>query len=88
MPEPIVPGRTDTPAVALGPTALVLGVLSALWPWVPVFPLALLAGPLAVVFGVAGMHHAGQGVGRMGTAAAGTALGAAGFVGVFFLFVP
>lgn len=33
MPEPTVPDPTDTPAVALGPTALVLGAISAIGPW-------------------------------------------------------
>ncbi|OEJ27637.1 hypothetical protein AR457_27435 [Streptomyces agglomeratus] len=88
MPEPTVHDRTDTPAVALGPTALVLGAVTAIWPWVPLFPVALLAGPLSVTFGVAGMYYAGQGIGRMWTAVTGTVLGAAGFVGVFLLFVP
>ncbi|WP_093801573.1 hypothetical protein [Streptomyces sp. Wb2n-11] len=88
MPESTVPDQADTPAVALGPTSLVLGVVSAVWPWVPLFPPALMAGPLAVTFGVAGMHCAGQGVGRMRTAVAGTVLGAVGFIGVIILFLP
>lgn len=81
MPEPI-----DTPAVALGPTALVLGAFSAVGAWVPTLvlatlPWAVIAGGLAVTFGAMGIHHARLGAGRMWTAVAGTALGAIGFAG-------
>jgi hypothetical protein len=85
MPELNVPGRTDTPAVALGPTALVLGVISAA-PWVPglmfaTLPFSFIAGALAVTLGAAGIHHARRGTGRLWTAIAGTTLGAIGFTG-------
>ncbi|MCX5343329.1 hypothetical protein [Streptomyces atratus] len=86
MPEPTVPDRTDTPAVALGPTALVLGAISATGTWAPAlafvaFPWAIIAGGLAVTLGVAGIHYARHGTGRLWTAIAGTTLGAIGFVG-------
>ncbi|MEW2403317.1 hypothetical protein [Streptomyces sp. NPDC046862] len=90
MPESTAPVRTDTPATALGPTALVFGVLSAVGAWVPALvwvtlPWAILAGALAVTFGVAAIHYARQGIGRMWTAVAGTALGGAGFAGTVTL---
>lgn len=90
MPEPTVPDRTDTPAVALGPTALVLGALSAIGAWAPALalvtlPWASIAGALAVTFGAAGIHHARHGVGRLWTALAGTTLGAIGFAGTIVL---
>ncbi|MFI9587862.1 hypothetical protein ACIHCQ_40075 [Streptomyces sp. NPDC052236] len=86
MPEPTVPDRTDTPAVALGPTALVLGVISAAGAWAPALafaalPWAIIAGALAVTFGAAGIHYARHGTGRLWTAIAGTTLGAIGFTG-------
>lgn len=86
MPEPTVPGRTDTPAVALGPTALVLGAISAICPWTPALalatlPWAVIAGGLAIALGAMGIHHAREGAGRLWTAVAGTTLGAIGFVG-------
>lgn len=90
MPESAAPVHTDTPAVALGPAALVLGAFSAVGAWVPAlvwatFPWAILAGALAVTFGVAAVHYARQGIGRMWTAIAGTTLGGAGFAGVVAL---
>lgn len=85
--------QDDTPATALGPTALVLGAFSTIgvfaffpFAWIVFFPLAWIAGPLAVTFGVAGIHYARQGVGRMWTATLGTALGAAGMIGMVSLF--
>ncbi|MDT0387438.1 hypothetical protein [Streptomyces dubilierae] len=79
------PAAGDTPATTLGPTALVLGVLSALGTWAFLIPWSVLAGALAVTFGAMGMHYARKGTGRMWTAATGTALGAAGFLGTFVL---
>ncbi|MFE7354321.1 hypothetical protein ACFU8Q_14215 [Streptomyces sp. NPDC057543] len=89
MPEPTVPDPTDTPAVALGPTALVLGAISAIsaiGAWVPAlafvaFPWTILAGALAITFGAAGIHYVRRGTGRLWTAIAGTALGTIGLVG-------
>ncbi|WP_432586899.1 hypothetical protein ABVG11_14395 [Streptomyces sp. HD1123-B1] len=85
-------GRTDptgTPAVALGPTALVLGALSTLGLWVPAlfffaFPWTALAGGLAICLGAMGAHHARRGAGRLWVSAAGAALGATGLGGVVF----
>lgn len=90
MPEPTVSDRTDTPAVALGPTALVLGAFSAICAWVPALVLATLpwgfiAGVLAVTFGAAGIHYAVHGIGRLRTAIAGTTLGTVGLVGTITL---
>lgn len=81
MRDPIVAARQDSPAVALGPTALVLGVIAALTSFV-FFPFALIAGGLAVTLGAAGMHHARRGVGRMWTATLGTLLGTVGVLGI------
>ncbi|GAP53342.1 hypothetical protein [Streptomyces azureus] len=75
------PMETDTPATALGPTALVLGTFSAVGTWAFLIPWTVLAGALAITFGVMGVHHARRGTGRMWTAAAGTILGAVGFIG-------
>ncbi|MBT2510787.1 hypothetical protein J7I98_34195 [Streptomyces sp. ISL-98] len=89
MPEPTVPDRTDTPAVALGPTALVLGAFSAIGSWVPALvptlPWGFIAGALAVTFGAAGIHYAVHGTGRLWTAIAGTILGTVGLVGTITL---
>ncbi|MGX1561532.1 hypothetical protein [Streptomyces sp. NPDC055506] len=76
---------TDSPATALGPTALVLGTFSAVGAWAFLIPWSMLAGALAVTFGAMGMHYARKGTGRLWTAAAGTALGAAGFIGTVTL---
>ncbi|MDG4857744.1 hypothetical protein P8605_06165 [Streptomyces sp. T-3] len=91
MPQSTVPNQADEPAVALGPTALVLGAPSALGIWVPelgfaVLPLVFIAGALAVTLGLAGIHYARRGIGRMWTSLAGTVLGAVGFFGVVSLF--
>lgn len=88
MPEPTVPDPTDTPAVALGPTALVLGAISAIGAWVPAlatFPGAIIAGALAVTLGAAGIHYARNGTGRLWTAIAGTTLGTIGVVSTITL---
>jgi hypothetical protein len=90
MPEPTVSDRNDTPAVALGPTALVLGVISAVGAWAPALafatlPWAFIAGALAVTLGAAGIHHARHGAGRLWTAIAGTTLGTIGLVGAITL---
>ncbi|MGA6154381.1 hypothetical protein ACPEIC_13675 [Stenotrophomonas sp. NPDC087984] len=79
-------GRSDSPAVGLGPTAVVLGVFSVIGAWVPglvliTLPWAIIGGGLAVVLGAMGIHHARRGVGRLWAAVAGAALGVAGFVG-------
>ncbi|MEU0370165.1 hypothetical protein ABZ070_07860 [Streptomyces sp. NPDC006283] len=84
MIESTVPDRTDTPAVALGRTALALGAVSAVGAWVPVLafftlPWGAIAGALAVTLGLAGIHYARNGIGRLWTAVAGTTLGAIGF---------
>ena len=82
MSAPTAPGHSDSPAVALGPTSLVFGIVSAaaVWPTLTfvLLPWSILAGGLAVTFGLTGMHYARQGVGRMWSATAGTALGATG----------
>ncbi|MEU1463042.1 hypothetical protein ABZ467_20590 [Streptomyces sp. NPDC005727] len=89
MPAPTTPDTHDTPAVALGPTALVLGIIAApgVWPGLmfALMPWSWLAGALAVTFGLAGIHFARQGIGRMWPAAAGTVLGTLGVAGFFVL---
>ncbi|MFF9807132.1 hypothetical protein ACF1G5_18790 [Streptomyces coeruleorubidus] len=79
------PTETDTPATALGPTALVLGAFSAVGTWAFLIPWTVPAGALAITFGAMGIHYARQGTGRMWTAAAGTTLGAVGFIGTVTL---
>ncbi|MGA5358779.1 hypothetical protein [Streptomyces purpurascens] len=76
---------TDTPATALGPTALVLGAFSAVGTWAFLIPWTVMAGALAMTFGAMGIHYARKGMGRLWTAATGTALGAAGFIGTVTL---
>jgi hypothetical protein len=78
-------GDKDSPATALGPTALVLGLFSAVGTWAFLFPWTVLAGALAVTFGATGLHYARRGTGRLWPAAAGTALGAIGFIGTVTL---
>jgi hypothetical protein len=73
--------ETDSPATALGPTALVLGTFSAAGTWAFLFPWTVLAGALAMTFGAMGLHYARRGMGRVWTAAAGAVLGAIGFTG-------
>ncbi|MEW2259988.1 hypothetical protein [Streptomyces sp. NPDC047869] len=89
MSAPTTPDPTDTPAVALGPTALVLGVIAApgLWPGLMfvVTPWSWLAGALAVTFGLAGIHYARRGTGRMWPAVTGTVLGFLGLASFFVL---
>jgi hypothetical protein len=90
MPDLDVSDRSDTPAVALGPTALVLGAFSAVGAWVPALvfvtlPWAIIAGALAVTFGAWGTHYARRGTGRLWTAVAGTTLGAVGCAGTVAL---
>ncbi|MFJ9854449.1 hypothetical protein [Streptomyces sp. NPDC101150] len=93
MTKPTAPDRTDTPAVALGPTALVLGAISVLGAWTPALALGLLAwtiiaGGLAVTFGAAGIHYARHGAGRLWKSVAGIILGTIGLAGVIFWFLP
>lgn len=100
MPEHLIPNQADTPAVALGPAALVLGVISvapafALFPSVAlaffIVPWAVIAGALAVTFGAVGIHYARRGTGRVWMAITGTTLGAIGFVGtttLLWVLVP
>ncbi|WP_039936742.1 hypothetical protein [Streptomyces himastatinicus] len=96
MPAPTMAHRTDTPAVALGPTAVVLGVFSVVGVLAIVgllpslllaftLPLVPIAGGIAVVLGAMGIHHARRGAGRLWMAIAGTVLGGLGFVGVVAL---
>jgi hypothetical protein len=85
MRAPVVAAQQDSPAVALGPTALVLGVIAVLASFA-LFPFALIAGGLAVTFGAAGMHYARQGVGRMWPATLGAVLGTVGLLGIAALF--
>ncbi|MFE3637051.1 hypothetical protein [Streptomyces sp. NPDC059168] len=91
MSAPTAPNPGDTPAVALGPTALVLGIIAApgFCPGLmfAVMPWSWLAGGLAVTFGLAGIRYARLGVGRMWPAVTGTALGFLGLSGVFVLMV-
>ncbi|MFF4036677.1 hypothetical protein [Streptomyces sp. NPDC001816] len=91
MSAPIVPGHRDAPAVALGPTSLVFGVVAAIgaWPYLmlAVMPWSFMAAPLALTFGLAGIHYARKGIGRMWTAVAGTTLGATGLAAVLTLLV-
>lgn len=88
MSDQTTPDR-DAPAVALGPTALVLGVIAATGAWpeavLLMLPWSIIAGALALTFGVMGMHYARQGTGRMWTAVAGTTLGAIGLAGAITL---
>ncbi|MFJ9815514.1 hypothetical protein ACIRU3_09610 [Streptomyces sp. NPDC101151] len=87
MSAPTAPGSNDSPAVALGPTSLVFGAIAAIGAWpslmLVALPWSFIAGPLAMTFGLAGIHYARQGIGRMWTGAAGTTLGAAGFLALF-----
>ncbi|MFE5401220.1 hypothetical protein ACFQ9Z_07390 [Streptomyces sp. NPDC056580] len=89
MSAPTTPDPGGTPAVALGPTALVLGVVAApgVWPGLmfTVMPWSWLTGGLAVAFGLAGVRYARRGIGRMWPAVTGTVLGALGLGGFFFL---
>ncbi|MFI9170435.1 hypothetical protein [Streptomyces lincolnensis] len=83
------PRQDDSPATALGPVALILGLVAATGAWPALMfatlPWSLIAGGLAVTFGASGIHYARQGIGRMWTAVAGTTLGAVGLVGVYTL---
>ncbi|GGV77552.1 hypothetical protein ABZ178_21515 [Streptomyces massasporeus] len=78
-------GDTDSPATALGPTALILGAFSAVGTWAFLIPWTVLAGALAVTFGTMGLHYARKGTGRLWPAAAGTTLGAIGLIGTITL---
>ncbi|MFF4018514.1 hypothetical protein [Streptomyces sp. NPDC001843] len=85
------PSHADAPAAALGPLALMLGLVAAVstWPTLTfmLLPWSLLAGGLAVTFGAMGLYYAGRGVGRLWTSAAGLVLGATGLADLFLLFV-
>lgn len=90
MSEPTVSDRDDTPAVALGPVALLLGAFSTIGVWAPwltlyTLPWTVITGALAMTFGAAGIHYARRGTGRLATAVAGTALGTLGFGGIVAL---
>ncbi|WP_328411510.1 hypothetical protein OG542_15630 [Streptomyces violaceus] len=76
---------TDTPATALGPTALVLGAFSAVGTWAFLIPWTVIAGALAMTFGAMGIHYARRGTGRLWAAATGAALGTTGFIGTVTL---
>ncbi|MQY33617.1 hypothetical protein SRB17_15780 [Streptomyces sp. RB17] len=73
---------TGTPAAALGPLALALGVVSGagVWPTLTftLLPWSLLAGGLAVTFGAMGVYYAGRGIGRLWTSVVGIVLGVIG----------
>ncbi|MFJ5998186.1 hypothetical protein [Streptomyces sp. NPDC092370] len=73
--------EADSPATALGPTALILGAFSAVTAWAFLIPFSLLAGALAVTFGAMGVHYARKGTGRLWSAAAGATLGTVGVIG-------
>ncbi|NEE12203.1 hypothetical protein G3M58_37840 [Streptomyces sp. SID7499] len=85
MTSSTAPGDTDSPATALGPTALILGAFSAVGTWAFLIPWTVLSGALAVTFGAMGLHYARKGTGRHWPAAAGTALGAIGLIGTITL---
>ncbi|MBL1085951.1 hypothetical protein JK359_28970 [Streptomyces actinomycinicus] len=91
MPASTTTDRTDTPAGALGPTALVFGALAAagLWPTLTfgLLPWTLMAGGLAVTFGLMGVHHARRGAGRMVTSVTGAVLGTIGLLWPFVLIM-
>ncbi|MEU0005448.1 hypothetical protein ABZ079_14455 [Streptomyces sp. NPDC006314] len=92
MPARTTPDPADTPATALGPTALVLGLVAApgLWPTLTfgLLPVMLIAGGLAVVLGLTGVHYALHGIGRLWIATTGTVLGALGLAYPFVLVLP
>ncbi|MEV6841324.1 hypothetical protein AB0N17_43840 [Streptomyces sp. NPDC051133] len=92
MPARSAPGRDDSPAVALGPTSLFLGIGAAtgLLPWLTLglFPVMIIGGALAVVLGLSGVHYARLGIGRMWLAVTGTVLGAIAFAYPFWVFMP
>jgi hypothetical protein len=79
--------QDDTPATALGPVALFLGLVAATGAWPALMfatlPWSLIAGGLAITLGASGIHYARQGVGRMWTVVAGTTLGVVGLAGVY-----
>ncbi|MGW3360094.1 hypothetical protein ACWDFL_32600 [Streptomyces bungoensis] len=89
MLAPTTSDPDGTPAVALGPTALAFGIIAApgAWPGLvfALLPWSWIAGGLAVTFGLAGIHHARRGTGRMWPAVAGTFLGFLGLAGFFVL---
>ncbi|MEU6665169.1 hypothetical protein [Streptomyces sp. NPDC046727] len=89
MPANTAPDPADTPAGALGPTALVLGAIAAVstWPTIMLLPVMFLAGGLAVTFGLMGAHYARLGIGRMWTAVTGAVLGATGLLYLPFLLL-
>ncbi|MER6072777.1 hypothetical protein ACFYZB_10705 [Streptomyces sp. NPDC001852] len=81
----------DAPAAALGPLALVMGVVAgaSAWPTLTfmLFPWSLLAGGFAVTFGAMGVHYADRGIGRLWTSVVGIVLGSVGLADLFLLFV-
>ncbi|MET9451875.1 hypothetical protein [Streptomyces cinerochromogenes] len=89
MPANTASDGADTPAGALGPTALVLGAVAAacLWPPLMLLPVMFLAGGLAVTFGLMGAHYARRGIGRMWTAVTGAVLGTTGLLFPFVLLL-
>ncbi|MFF8731326.1 hypothetical protein ACF073_33310 [Streptomyces sp. NPDC015171] len=82
-------GPSDTPAGALGPTSMVLGTVAAagVWPTLTflLMPVMLIAGGLAVAFGLTGIHHARRNGGRLWTSVTGTVLGTTGLLFPFVL---
>ncbi|MEU9478166.1 hypothetical protein [Streptomyces sp. NPDC048191] len=84
------PDGADTPAALLGPVSFGLGLAAAAGLWPPLtfylFPVMLICGALAFALGLAGIHYAFRGIGRMWMAATGALLGALGFAWPVFLF--
>jgi hypothetical protein len=82
----------DTPAAALGPVALFLGLVAAvgLLPWLTLFmfPVMLIGGGLAVTFGLMGVHYAGRGIGRRWISVTGAVLGALALAYPFVVLSP
>ncbi|GHE05892.1 hypothetical protein [Streptomyces alanosinicus] len=82
----------DSPATLLGPTAFGLGLaaVAGICPWFffGMLPVMLICGALALTLGLAGIHYAQRGIGRLWMTVTGTVLGAIGFVWPFVIFLP
>lgn len=81
-----------TPAAALGPVSLFLGLMAAVGfvPWLTLFmiPLMVIGGGLAVTFGLMGLHYAGRGIGRRWITVTGTVLGVLALAWPFVVLGP